>query len=273
MDAATLREQVVALDWYHTIDLGGGVITPGQSRSPVLKPPMLPDFTGKSVLDIGAWDGLYSFTAERSGAGRVVALDHYVWGVDFSRRNPYWAECAAGGQIPDPDRDMEFWNPELPRKRSFDLARRALNSNVEGVVGDFMSMNLAPLGTFDVVLFLGVLYHMPDPFGALRRLRRLVSGMAVIETEAVDVRDHHNDGLLQFTPGDEMSPGDFGNWFAVTETALHAMCRAAGFGKVVTIGERPSGERTGLRSVVRRLRPRPQPVRRYRIVVHAYAGG
>jgi tRNA (mo5U34)-methyltransferase len=269
MAVEALQDQVKALDWYHTIDLGSGVITPGQSRSPVLKPPMLPDFRGKTVLDIGAWDGLYSFTAERSGARRVVALDHYVWGVDFDRRNRYWAECAARGEFPDPDRDMDFWNSELPRKRPFELARRALGSTVEDVVGDFMTMDLTPLGSFDVVLVLGVLYHMPDPFGALRRVRRLVSGMAVIETEAVEVQDHPNDGLLLFTPGDEMNKGDYGNWFAVSEDALHAMCRAAGFSSVKTIGERGPARRSRLGSINRRFRRRP--LRRYRIVIHAFA--
>jgi tRNA (mo5U34)-methyltransferase len=270
-EGQTLKEEVDALDWYHTIDLGNGIVTPGKSLSPVLKPPMLPEFAGKTVLDIGAWDGLYSFKAEQSGARRVVALDHYVWGVEFGRRNRYWDECAARGEIPDPDRDMEFWNPELPRKRPFDLARQALGSNVEAVVGDFMTMDMAALGTFDVVLFLGVLYHMPDPYGALRRLRKLTSGVAVIETEAIEVAGHLRDALLQFTPGDEMSTGDYGNWFAVTDDALHAMCRAAGFSSVRTIGERPSPKPSGLRSLSRALQSR-RSVRRYRIVVHAYAG-
>lgn len=272
-DISDLRQQVNSLEWYHSIDLGDGVVTPGQSRSPVLKPPMLPDFKGKSVLDIGAWDGLYSFTAERSGARRVVALDHYVWGVDFERRNRYWAECEAEGRFPDPDRDMEFWDSDLRRKRAFDLARRTLNSRVEDVVGDFMTIDQARLGAFDVVLFLGVLYHIPDVFGALRRLRPLVAegGLAVIETEAIEVRDHEAQALAQFTPGDEMNRGDYSNFFAVSETALHSMCRAAGFDSIKTIGERETGEPVSPRSITRRIR-RPA-FRRYRIVVHAHVAG
>lgn len=268
-DTETLREQVNALDWYHTIDLGDGIVTPGQSRSPVLKPPMLPDFEGRSVLDIGAWDGLYSFTAEKAGARRVVALDHYVWGVDFERRNRYWAECEAQGKFPDPDRDMEFWDPELRRKRSFDLARKALESKVEDLVGDFMTVDPERVGAFDVVLFLGVLYHIPDVFGAVRRLRPLVAdgGLAVIETEAIEVRGREAEALLQFTPGDEMNRGDYSNFFAVSEAGLRSMCLAAGFDSVKTMGERPTGQSGGPRTLTRRLR-RPA-FRRYRIVVHA----
>ncbi len=39
----------------------------------------MPDLHGKSFLDIGTWDGWFAFTAERLGASRVVALDHFVW--------------------------------------------------------------------------------------------------------------------------------------------------------------------------------------------------
>jgi hypothetical protein len=67
--------------WFHSIDLGQGVVTPGAMKSAALlseenKHLHLPNFRGKSVLDIGAWDGYYSFLAERGGASRVVALDH-----------------------------------------------------------------------------------------------------------------------------------------------------------------------------------------------------
>ena len=76
---------------------------------------MLPDVTGRSVLDIGAWDGKYSFLAEQEGAARVVALDHYAWGVDFVARGAYWAECIAKRTLPDQSRDeTDFWQPELP---------------------------------------------------------------------------------------------------------------------------------------------------------------
>src|ERR1051326_4637922 len=35
--------------------------------------------TGRSVLDIGAWDGFFSFEAEKRGAARVLATDHFCW--------------------------------------------------------------------------------------------------------------------------------------------------------------------------------------------------
>src|SRR6516164_4715323 len=135
---ADLRARADSVVWFHSIDLGHGVVTHGLSDSrSTLRPVQFPGFTGRTVLDIGAWDGYYSFLAERGGAARVVALDHYVWGVDFAKRNPYWVGCNEKGALPDHSLDTtEFWDPSLPGMRGFELARQALRSRVEAVVGD-----------------------------------------------------------------------------------------------------------------------------------------
>jgi tRNA (mo5U34)-methyltransferase len=230
-----LRARVASRFWYHTIDLPGGVRTPGVSQTPPLQGDELPDLAGRSVIDIGAFDGYYSFAAERLGAARVVALDHYAWCVDFARRQAYWDECRALGRIPDSTRDLtEFWLPDAPGRAGFDLAREALASSVEPVVADFMSVDLAELGSFDVALFLGYLYHVKEPLGALERLRRITREVAVIETHAVVVEGYRNASLMLFHPGDELG-GDFTNWYVPTEAALHGLCRAAGFSRVTSV--------------------------------------
>ena len=63
------------------MDLGHGVVTHGQDNSPrKLKRLKLPEsLAGRSVLDVGAWDGFFSFEAERRGAKRVLATDSFVW--------------------------------------------------------------------------------------------------------------------------------------------------------------------------------------------------
>src|SRR5947209_8231120 len=72
--------------WWHSIDLGNGVVTPGHKPASVMNEELealaLPDLRGKAVLDVGAWDGFFSFAAERLGARRVVALDYYTWATD-----------------------------------------------------------------------------------------------------------------------------------------------------------------------------------------------
>src|SRR5436190_19587079 len=137
-----LRTAVEALEWHHTIDLGDGVGPPGRDPTPanLARINMPGSLAGKTVLDIGAWDGFYSFEAERRGASRVVAMDGFVWRNESGH----------------------------PSKAGFEFARRALGSAVEDVFLDVM--DLAPErvgGVFDVVLFLGVLYHLRHPLLAL----------------------------------------------------------------------------------------------------------
>ncbi len=73
----------------------------------------LPDLRGKSVLDVGAWDGYYSFLAERAGASRVVALDYYTWSVDLPAYHAYVQACADRGVVQRPPHDLpELWRPE-----------------------------------------------------------------------------------------------------------------------------------------------------------------
>ena len=87
-----LRAAVARQGWFHTIDLGGGIVTPGRDESPrKLGWIGLPaDLSGRSVLDVGAWDGFFSFECERRGAARVVALDGPAW------REPEWGPAASG---------------------------------------------------------------------------------------------------------------------------------------------------------------------------------
>src|SRR5262245_7304082 len=116
MDRDELQRRADALRWFHTIDLGQGVITKGvdSTQSERLAGLRLPDFSGRSVLDVGAWDGFFSFEAERRGACRVVASDYYAW------HGTGWGT----GQ----------------GKAAFELARTALGSRVEDVDVDVMDL-------------------------------------------------------------------------------------------------------------------------------------
>jgi len=275
-----LQTQADAIQWFHSIELAPGVRTKGLTEL-ALTPDQLPDLAGRSVLDIGAWDGYYSFLAERAGASRVVALDHYAWGVDFVARGAYWAECIEKGVLPDQDRDTtDFWRSDLPGRRGFEFAHRVLDSKVEPVVADFMTVDLDELGTFDVVLYLGVLYHMKEPLTALERVRRVTGAIAVIETEAVHFQDMDHEPLLQFHAGSDMQV-DFGNWFVPTAAALRALSTAAGFSRVETVTGPPSppappepAPPPWARLVPGRARPpapsTSPPTCAYRAVVHAH---
>jgi tRNA (mo5U34)-methyltransferase len=223
--------------WFHSLDVGGGVVTPGHKSPATLAGELailgLPDLRGKSVLDIGAWDGYFSFACERLGASRVVALDHFAWSVDFPALARYNEECRQAGIAPEPHETVPgVWQPDtLPGKQGFDTARRLLGSRVDSVVGDFMTMDLAPLGQFDVVLFLGVLYHLREPFEALRRLAQVTRDLAVVESVCAVVPGMGHHALVEFLESDELN-GDPTNWWAPNRKALMGMARAAGFRSV-----------------------------------------
>src|SRR5262245_47179094 len=74
LSADEIRRRIAAVNWFHTIDFGQGIVSPGDDDSQrKLKRLQIPaNLTGKSFLDIGAWDGFFSFEAERRGATRVL---------------------------------------------------------------------------------------------------------------------------------------------------------------------------------------------------------
>lgn len=203
----SLRERVERLTWHHQIDLGNGLVTPGADRSAKkLAALRLPPLQGKTVLDVGAWDGYFSFASERLGASRVLATDSFAWG------GAPWGS-------------ME----------SFNLAREVLGSRVEDRFIDVMDLGPEAIGTFDVVLFLGVLYHLRHPLLALERVASVTGELLVIETLA-DLMFTSRPAAA-FYPGAYMDADDT-NWWGPNAAALLAMLREVGFTRVEVVGAR-----------------------------------
>ena len=236
--------------WWHSIDLGD-VVTPGFKTADVLKAELerldLGDLRGKSVLDVGSYDGYFAFAAERLGADRVVALDHYVWSFELGEYMRYRDSCLERGTpVAAPEALPDLWRPdELPGRRGFDVAHRALRSNVEVVVGDLLDCDLEALGTFDVVLYLGVLYHMRHPLLALERLAKVTRGVAILETQAESYRASERLPLCRFIENDEFN-GDPTNWWTFNEASLLSLCRAAGFDRAEMLRAPPRWQRRAL---------------------------
>jgi tRNA (mo5U34)-methyltransferase len=241
--------------WFHTIDFGDGVLTPGQKDTPTEVEHMrLPDLAGRTVLDIGAYDGFYSFEAERRGAKRVVAADSWSWNWPGSHARP-----------------------------NFDLAREVLESRVEPKVITVEDISPETLGaTFDVVLFLGVLYHAPDPLGYLHNVRSVTGQLAVVET-VVDLLDVDVPAVAYY-PGDSLN-SDASNHFGPNPAAVTGMLADAGFARVVAFAPwttntwysiQPADPATeiGFTKRIGRLQRRPprrtDPPRSGRMVFHAY---
>ncbi|MDH3319545.1 MAG: DUF1698 domain-containing protein [Betaproteobacteria bacterium] len=240
MDRDQLRLEVEKHEWFHTIDLGQGVTTPGRNdpRNQTLPRLGLPeDLSNKTVLDIGAWDGFFSFEAERRGARRVLATDSHAW-----------------------------WS----RKPAFELARRALDSRVEDFDIDVMELSPDKIGTFDVVLFLGVLYHLRHPLLALEKVFSVTADHLILET--VTDLTWTSYPAMRFYPGNELA-GDESNWFGPNPAAVVGMLKAAGFTrtKIVSSRYRPLLHRIG-RAILRRDMYKPfwPAIQNDRIVVHAW---
>jgi len=223
--------------------LGNGIVTRGQSNNRRLLQKLdLPQrLDGLSVLDVGAWYGFFSFEAERRGARRVLATDYYCWS------GPGWGT-----------------------KAGFELARRALGSRVEDLEIDVPDLAPERVGVFDVVLFLGVLYHLRNPLQALERVFSVTGRHLILETH-VDML-HCLRPACAFYPGDELNR-DPTNWFGPNPSAVVAMLRAAGFGEVAVV-HRPltlplrlaRAAREAARGVARLIPAMSQG----RLVVHAW---
>jgi tRNA (mo5U34)-methyltransferase len=168
----------------------------------------------KRVLDVGAWNGCFSFECERRGAREVIAL-----------------------------------SLEDPALSGFDRLKRVLDSKVQYINGSVYNLNPEQMGTFDVILFFGVLYHMRYPLLAIDRLRSVSSGEVYIETHVIDRHSWLRGRLglvtkllgrgaglaLRATPiwrqyrEFELNAADQSNWFGPNVVAVLEAFQSSGF--------------------------------------------
>jgi tRNA (mo5U34)-methyltransferase len=195
-------QELARRGWYHSFDLPDGTHLEGWISVDILRWryglfPIPADLTGKRLLDIGAWDGWFSFEAERRGAA-VTAID-----------------CV-----------------EVPQ---FLEIRRKLSSRADYRILDFYELPEAGLGSFDYVFFLGVLYHLKHPLLALEIVCGMTADTAIVESFVTDGdtwQEHTADvPAMEFYETDELG-NQLDNWIGPSVGCLLAMCRAAGFARV-----------------------------------------
>jgi tRNA (mo5U34)-methyltransferase len=199
-----LKEKIASLPWFHQIDFGGGIISPGIASIQVLSAQADVYFrdgiAGKSMIDIGCWDGYNSIEASRRGAARVLATDQFAW-------------------------SDKCWGS----RQSFELAREYLAPNIDAHVSDVFDLTPETVGKFDVVLFAGVFYHLRHPLLALERVSKLATEMMIVETH-IDAIDEPRPAMI-FYPGAECA-NDETNWWGPNRACVEAMLRDVGFLKV-----------------------------------------
>lgn len=216
--------------WYHSFQLPDGRVLDGvvsleELATRVGQMPISQDLRGKRVLDIGAWDGWFSFEMERRGA-EVVAID-----------------CV-----------------EVP---NFLFIHKQLGSKVDYRVMDVYQLSPENIGRFDIVLFLGVLYHLKHPLLALERVCALTKEVAVVDSFVIDGEEERQRGVagfprLEFYETDEFG-GQVNNWFGPNIACLSAMCRTAGFARVVLRGMNGSNACVACYRTWEAALPDPQP--------------
>lgn len=242
-DSDRHQKDVDGHPWYHTIDLGDGVVTPGyfDHRALVDRYGIPEDLSGRRVLDVGTADGFWAFEFERRG-GDVTAVDiDSTAEVDLP---PGLRALAADSGLVD------------PLGTGFALAHDRLGSRVRRSSGSVYTLDPGSLGTFDLVHAGDLLLHLRDPLLALARLRSVTRGEALL----CDVFDP---ALSSSGMGTNQAVRYLGGWATAgwwlpALGTLVQMVSDAGFAsvEVVTTYTLPArGSRTGPWRAVLRARP------------------
>ena len=215
-----LPANISAVEWYHTIDLGGGVVTPGVfDHRPILESYRLPDrMDGLRVLDVATWDGFWAFEFERRGAKEVVALDIATRGdVDLTPTVRRRIAVTHG---------VEFLRGATGK--GFEIARERLGSSVARRVLNVYDLSPEAVGTFDVVHVGDLLLHLKYPQRALENVLRVTSGYAIISEPFVSELDSLGKAhLLRYLSGEKDT-----TWWEFSLAVLRQMILDAGFERI-----------------------------------------
>lgn len=162
---STIREGIKKFSWYHKIDLGHGIITPGREYDHLwqnirnVREEI--DYSNKNVLDVGSWDGMWAFEAEKMDADVVVATDCSVNALNSF----LFCKSVLNSKV------LPYYN--VSPYNLFDRLDVLLH-DLEGEL-------------FDIVQHLGVLYHLRDPMLSLSQARSMLKtgGYLLLETGGI----------------------------------------------------------------------------------------
>jgi SAM-dependent methyltransferase len=199
-DVGRIIETMNSMVWYHRIELAPGIVTPGADWeslwAPMRERHRAVDFRGKRVLEVGCWDGYWSFEAEKLGAAEIWATDDMSQRKTVTRSVPFVIECL-GSKVRYRD-DVSVYDVDalLPQK-------------------------------FDVVICYGVLYHLRYPVLGLAKMRKVLKtgGTLLIETAVLlDTEE------TTMTWGhDRIYPGDPSTWNAPSLSCLRFLLESSYF--------------------------------------------
>ena len=197
--------------FFHKFKLWEGLETPGWSDPAVDKLPYygLPErMDGMRVLDIGCAEGYFSFEAERRGAAEVIAVDSFHGSIE-----------------------------------RFNIMREAFGSKVNAYLCNVYDISARTFGTFDFVMFFGVLYHLKHPWYALDKIASVCTGTMLLQTLVLEDPQYRDKSISDFHPfgfkkGESSSSGfqeDPTVFWIPTPVCTKNLVLAAGFKDVADV--------------------------------------
>lgn len=212
----SILERISGIKWYHTIDLGYGVVTPGNHdyRSQLSEYKLPERFDSKRILEVASYDGFWAFEFEKRGAEEVLAID--IESYDDIDLPP---KVKAG--IP-----KEILERKLAT--GFEIAKDILKSKVKRQVLSVYNLSAERLGKFDVVFSSDVLLHLVNPMKALQNIYSVVTDYAIIvEPFSYDLEGiHQENDLIHYRGGRNKCV-----WWGFSLGSLKQLITDAGFRK------------------------------------------
>jgi tRNA (mo5U34)-methyltransferase len=224
-----LLQRIADVEWYHSIDLGHGVITPGLfDHRPLLSHYHLPEeLTNQRVLDVATYDGFWAFEFERRGAAEVVAMDIETW-----------------NEIDIPPRIRTGAAKEMLEKKTgegFSIARDTLGSKTQRKIMNVYNLTPEWMGKFDMVFCSDLLLHLMNPMKALQNIHSVVSGYAyIVDVYDPEFGEDESDTILRYIGGSDRMV-----WWRFGFGSLAKMIKDAGFRDVQLVNKFKFGLRGG----------------------------
>jgi tRNA (mo5U34)-methyltransferase len=220
--------------WYHRIELPYGVITPGWAPIDASKYGIPDDLTGKRVLDIGSWDGYWTWEALKRGAAEVVAIDDFSDRLGQLKEHGKWETfdlCREAAGFVYPEAAENSWGNDTPTGQYVSRHEMSVYQLANNTTGEH------PLGEFDIVFFFGTIYHLKHPLLSLECIAAVCTGELYIESAIGDDYSPYRGGMghghqgqmtTEFYPGKQYGGND-SNWWVPTLQCLGAMVESVGF--------------------------------------------
>lgn len=242
--------------WYHTVDLGNGLVTPGQYdyRATVSEFPFPEDMRGLTLLEVGSATGFFSFEAEKRGAAVTSVELPSFHQLDRFPGQSQTRLLRRLAQMRTPDAPLEtdplvamssgqtyFYHLDGP----FQFCYRQLNSKVDRVYSTIYDLKQSAISgkTFDYVLLGDVLVHLFNPVEALAVAASFTHGKLIVSQLLPDVATE--EPILHYVGGENLDQDDL-CWFLPNLPFFQQFSRKLGFRSLEETGRnsgflRPSG--------------------------------